>query len=101
MSFGEETPEGGVPLVGKDPHYFDDPVKDALVKMILELGAQVWINRERIAALEGAITAEGGLSPDAVEHYEHDESGRAALLRERNEFVRLLLRNIEQLADER
>lgn len=101
MTDEEQTPEGGVPLVGNDPHYFDDPVKDALVKMILELGAQVWINRERIAALEGALAAGGALSPDAVERYEHDDASKDALLSERNEFVRLILRNIEQLASER
>lgn len=101
MTDDAQTPEGGAPLVGNDPGYFDDPVKDALVKMVLELGAQVWVNRERIATLEAALIARGALGPETVEKFEHDESSTSALVDERNEFVRLLLRNVEQLANER
>ena len=50
--YPEQTPEGGAPLAGLDPVYLENPVLDATVRMVVELAAQVWVERERRIALE-------------------------------------------------
>lgn len=94
----EQTPEGGAPLAGDHPTYFADPVQDTLVNMLMELAAQVWVNRERMAALEAVLEARGGLDPDAVEAYRPTPERAAALREERDRFVAGLLKEIERLA---
>ena len=94
----EQTPEGGAPLVGDNPTYFADPVQDALVNMIMELAAQVWVNRERMTALEAVLEDQGQLATDAVEGYRHTPERAAALRAERDRFVADLLKEIQRLA---
>ncbi len=84
---GGQTPEGGAPLTGEFPYYFDDPVKDALVNVILELAGQVWIGRERQMALEDVLIGSGVIGPEAVESYEPDTGRSQAIRAARNAFV--------------
>ena len=94
----EQTPEGGVPLVGDNPTYFPDPVQDALVNMIMELAAQVWVNRERMTALEAVLEDQGQLAIDAIEGYQFSPDKTAALREERDRFVADILKEIQRLA---
>ena len=97
-NFPEPTPEGGVPLVGDNPTYFADPVQDALVNMIMELAAQVWVNRERTAALEAVLEQQGNLEAGVVEQYRFAPEQAASLRRERDQFVAGILKEIQRLA---
>ncbi len=93
-----QTPEGGAPLVGDNPTYFADPVQDALVNMVMELAAQVWVNRERMTALEAVLEEQGQLAADAVERYRPTPEKTAALRAERDRFVADILKEIQRLA---
>ena len=93
-----QTPEGGMPLVGDNPTYFDEPVQDALVNMIMELAAQVWVNRERMSALEAVLEDAGQLNSDAVESYQPTADQAAARRVARDSFVADILREIQRLA---
>ena len=84
--------------MGDNPTYFDDPVQDALVNMIMELAAQVWVNRERMAALEVVLEERGGLESDAVESYRPSPERAARLRQERDRFVAGIMKEIQRLA---
>ena len=95
----EQTPEGGAPLAGPDPKFFDDPVTDCLTNMILELSAQVWVLKERLAAQEELLVREKVMSAGSVETVEFTPEQRAALKQEREEFVAGLLAEIKRLSN--
>ena len=95
----EQTPEGGVPIAGPNPHFFDDPITDCLTNMILELAAQVWVNRERLMAFEEVLARDGVISADAVEDYRPSADRAAALRSERDRFVLGIMKQIQRLAE--
>ena len=67
--------------------YYDDPVIDQLVSLVTELGASLWIVKERLSALEGVLERAGLVSPGAVECFTRDEEGQREWLAERDAFV--------------
>ena len=74
----QQTPEGGTPIAGENPIYLKDPVLDATVRMVVELAAQVWIERERRMTLETLLEAQGTLSRAAIESFKPDAAQAAA-----------------------
>jgi len=70
---------------GKQPRFFDVQGVDELVSITMGLAQELWAVRERLAAVEALGKA--GISTDAVEAYEFSEEERAALDRERREFI--------------
>jgi len=94
----EQTPEGGVASAGENPHYFDDPVLDCLTNMLLELAAEVWVNRERALIVEQMLQQQNLISSDAVEKYVPSEEQQQGLREERDRFVGNIMREIKRLA---
>ena len=70
---------------GKQPRFFDVQGVDELVSITMGLAQELWAVRERLAAVEALGAA--GISAEAVEAYEFSEEERAALDRERKEFI--------------
>ena len=70
---------------GKTPKFFDVQGVDELVSITMGLAQELWAVKERLAAVEALGKA--GLSAAAVEAYEFSEEERAALDRERREFI--------------
>ena len=70
---------------GKQPRFFDVQGVDELVSITMGLAQELWAVRERLAAVEALGKA--GISTAAVEAYEFSEEERAALDRERREFI--------------
>lgn len=83
----EQTPEGGTPLAGADPVYLENPVLDATVRMLVELSAQVWIERERRLSLEALLEQRGVLTREAIESLRPDPELAVRLREERNRFI--------------
>ena len=94
----QQTPEGGVRLAGDDPHYFDDPILDCLTNMILELAAEVWVNRERGLIVEQLLEQQNLLSHTQVEKFVPSEERQRELRQERDRFVGNIMREIQRLA---
>lgn len=65
----EQTPEGGVQLAGESPVFLSDPAQDALMRMVMEISAELWVERERRIALEDVLVQSGVIAADAVENY--------------------------------
>ena len=70
---------------GKQPRFFDVQGVDELVSITMGLAQELWAVKERLAAVEALGKA--GISTAAVEAYEFSEEERAALDRERKEFI--------------
>lgn len=70
---------------GKQPRFFDVQGVDELVSITMGLAQELWAVRERLAALEALGKA--GISTAAVEAYDFTDEERAALDRERREFI--------------
>ena len=96
-----QTPEGGTPLAGDNPVYLRDPVLDATVRMVVELAAQLWVDRERLLTVEALLEERGLVTREAIEHYRPSEARQAVLKAERDRFVNDVfkeLRRIEPVA---
>ena len=70
---------------GKQPRFFDVQGVDELVSITMGLAQELWAVKERLAAVEAL--GKGGISAAAVEAYEFSDEERAALDRERREFI--------------
>lgn len=94
-----QTPEGGAPLVGDYPVYFKDPVQDAMMNMILELSAQLWMSMDRMYALEDLLARQGVVSAADLEGYRPDRERAAALRARRERFTHDILRDLKLLTE--
>lgn len=70
---------------GKQPRFFDVQGVDELVSITMGLAQELWAVKERLAAVEAL--GGSGISASAVEAYEFSKEERAALDRERKEFI--------------
>lgn len=94
-----QTPEGGAPLVGDYPVYFKDPVQDAMMNMILELSAQLWMSMDRMHALEDLLSRQGVVSTADLDGYRPDAERAAALRARRERFTHDILRDLKLLTE--
>ena len=92
-----QTPEGGTPIAGDHPTYLSDPVLDATVRMVVELAAQVWIERERRITLEQLLDARGIVSRSDIEEYRPTEAQAAALKAERSRFLEDIFKELRRI----
>lgn len=95
--FPEQTPEGGAPLVGPDPVYLENPVLDATVRMVVELAAQVWVERERRITLESVLAARGLLDAATIETFKPDVAQAAVLKAERARFIEDVFKELRRI----
>lgn len=95
--FPEQTPEGGAPLVGPDPVYLENPLLDATVRMVVELAAQLWIERERRLTLETLLAERGIVSAVAIETFRPDAAQAAALKAERARFLEDVFKELRRI----
>jgi hypothetical protein len=54
------------------PHYFRDPVIDHLLEVVLLLGGELWVNRDRQTIMEELLATEGRVTPEMIETYKPD-----------------------------
>ena len=94
-----QTPEGGAPLVGDYPVYFKDPVQDAMMNMILELSAQLWMSMDRVYALEDLLSRQGVVNSADLDGYKPDAERAAALKARRERFTHGILRDLKLLTE--
>jgi len=92
-----QTPEGGTPIVGDDPVYLNDPIQDATVRMLLELAAQVWIERERRLTLESLLESKDIVAHDEIERHAPDAALAARLKDERARFLEDVFKELRRI----
>jgi len=96
-----QTPEGGTPIVGDDPVYLEDPLQDATVRMLLELAAQVWVERERRLTLEAVLESKGIIARNEVERHAASLDLTARLKDERARFLEDVFKELRRIPLER
>lgn len=70
-----------------NPAYFENEVIDHLVGIVLELGAQLWVTRDRLAFLEEQLAGKGAVDLEELEHGRPSEALQARLKAERLEMI--------------
>jgi hypothetical protein len=65
--------------------------------MVVELAAQVWIERERRLALEQVLAARGLLDAGAIETFKPDAAQAAALKAERARFIEDVFKELRRI----
>ena len=51
------------------PHYYKDPIIDHLLEIVLQLGGEIWINRDRQMVMEHLLATEGKVTPEMIEQF--------------------------------
>jgi hypothetical protein len=74
--------------------FFDDPALDRAAGMIMTLAAEVWVLRDRMAAMQALLEESGALAPGALDAWQPDAETTAALDADRRDFVRHLMDNV-------
>lgn len=81
---------------GGRPYFFADAAIDKVLNMVVVLGGEVWMLRERLAALEAIQAKRGALKPGEVDAYEFTAEEETALAAQRKEFIESLFRILEE-----
>ncbi len=92
-----QTPEGGTSISGPDPVYLRDPVLDATVRMLVELSAQLWVERERRLVLEQLLESRGVVARAALESFAPDAAQVEAIRTERNRFIEDVFKELRRI----
>ena len=71
-----------------DPQYYDDPAIDQLMGIVLDLGAEVWVMRDRQAMLEELLETKGSITQEDLDKGRPSEALASRLEQERQEFIR-------------
>ena len=86
---------------GKRPAFFDDPAVDQLLSVTLELASEVWVLRERLAAMEVLADRHDLFKASELETFAFDEAKAAELAAQRQEVIARLFRTLEtQVAED-
>ena len=86
--------------MGAKPSYMPSPIMDDLLTITLELGAELWVVKERVRILEGALEKAGIDARKAIEEYAPDEAERQEVIRLRDAFVQQVYGSLRDRAQQ-
>jgi hypothetical protein len=72
------------------PHYFKDPMIDHLLEIVLQLGAEIWVTRDRQMVTEYLLATEGKVTPEMIENFKPTPEWRDKMRDERRNYTRRL-----------
>ncbi len=76
------------PKVGvKNPTYFPDPINDNLLNIALELGAALWVVKDRLRVLEDLLAENGVVTKEAMERHQTPPEREAEVKAQREAFI--------------
>ncbi|MSO96597.1 MAG: hypothetical protein EXR11_00045 [Rhodospirillaceae bacterium] len=76
------------------PHYFKDPIIDHLIEIVLQLGAEIWITRDRQMVTEYLLATEGKVTPEMIEAFKPSPELREKMREERRIFTQRLYQSL-------
>lgn len=82
------------PVIGKEPDFLAKLPMDNAIGAIMALTAEVYLLRERLAALESELAAHKVLPAGAVEHHVDDKEAAAARAADLAAFTERILSEI-------
>jgi hypothetical protein len=86
-----EIPSKGRPR--PEQTFFDDPALDRVFTVVMALATELWVTKDRVAALEAALASAGSVDPAALDAEPSPEE-RAARAAERDAFVQHLMEGL-------
>ena len=69
------------------PHYFRDPVIDHLLEVVLLLGGELWVNRDRQMIMEQLLATEGKVTAEMIENFTPDAAFQERQKKARRQFT--------------
>ena len=78
----------------EEQRFFADPATDRVTAYVYALSAEVFVLRDYIQRLEGALVSSGALDADAVESFKRSSEQAAAAAKDRDAFVASLMENM-------
>ncbi len=76
------------------PHYFKDPMIDHLLEIVLQLGAEMWIIRDRQMVTEYLLATEGKVTPEMIEAFKPTPEFREKMKEERRTYTRRVYQSL-------
>jgi hypothetical protein len=73
--------------IGEPTAFFDNPVIDSLMTMCLELGAALWVVKDRLRVVEALLSEHGLATREQIDAYQTPPEEEAALKAARAEFI--------------
>jgi len=81
--------------------FLQDPVVDALMQVVIELGTETWVTRRRMMILERVMADRGILSGEAIETYMPTEAEEKLWRQERDRMLRSVYSALARRPDSR
>jgi hypothetical protein len=75
------------PQPAPEPAFFDNPAIDNLIAVTLELGAELWVQRERMRVIEKLLADKGVVTAELIEQYQPSAEELARSRVDRDAFV--------------
>jgi len=75
------------PVPAPEPAFFDNRAIDDLIAVTLELGAELWVQCERLRVIEKLLAERGAVTAEMLEHYTPSDEERERVRAERDAFV--------------
>jgi hypothetical protein len=79
----------------KRPNQFDDPAIDSLLSIVLSLGNEVYVLRDRMRIIEKLLEAKGAISRADIEGYQPPPEEAGDIRKEADAFISRLFRVFE------
>ena len=80
--------------LGPEQVFFGDPAIDRLLAMVMTLASELWVHKDRLAALEGLLAEKGIVAPGSLDGFQPSEGDAQRLAAERQAYVKSLLDNV-------
>ncbi|HXN21747.1 MAG TPA: hypothetical protein VOA41_03275 [Candidatus Dormibacteraeota bacterium] len=77
-------------------HAFPEVVQDKLLGMILALGAELWVVKDRLSLLEQVLKSKGIETRDMIDELAGSSDHVADMQRERDAFMERFMRTLTQ-----
>ncbi len=90
LGYAEAMSDQKLPTPAPEPAFFDNPAIDNLSAVTLELGAELWVQRERMRVIERLLAERGMVTAAAIEQYVMSADEAARVQAERDAFVKRL-----------
>lgn len=83
------VPPGGraVHEIDIKPNYFESPVIDNLMTISLELGAAIWVVKDRLRVIEELLAQTGIITSQMIEQYQPAPDKRQEIIAARDAFI--------------
>ena len=82
-------------IVTKKGHQFENPAMDALLSVVLSLGNEVYVMRDRMRVIEKMLDAKGTISRADIEAYKPTPEEEEEIRKDNDAFMARMFRVFE------